>query len=973
MKKRFLPFSFFVSLIALAVVLNGFRLYDGNKTNAVKQTKSVQEAFKSGEYLRSLRNNQKTGKLEPQLVAYADEQIELLENNSRSANEIEWSVMGPNNFGGRTRAIIYDNKDASGNTVYAGAVTGGLWRSTDNATTWTKINADNQNLYVSCMTQAANGTIYVGTGESFDADAWSQLYQLGYSSGFMGTGLYKSTDGENFELIDATKPQANNADGDWAFINAIEVDGNGRLYAATNTGLKYSDDDGNTWKTAKDDQGNELSGNSYDVKTAGSMVVTTVDNQCFVSSGDAEQFVNHSTGEADQLPVGDEVRRIEFAVAPSDNNIVYASLINNNGYLKGVYRSDNGGDTWSVILPETNSMIIFWGGGEYFNTITVFPNDPDKVLLGGYDLWVGFKTNDSGLFFWEQKSSSFGSPLFPNYLGMMNHVYVFRPGHVNQFLVGTSQGIFKGQYSGNEYTYKSANLKYYTTQFYRVANSGIGNYVIGGAQENGVLSITNQTNTPGYANYISSNYGCDEAISLINPDVIVFSSVGGNIFRSEDRGENVSTQFLTKVIKNPNAFITPFALWESFDNENSRDSLWYHARKTIPAGTAITIRSANSGYPFSYTVSQDMQEGDSVQVVDPVSSRLFIAVDGAVFMTKELHLFGKTPQWFEIANGSVGFVGQPNAIAYSADCNHLWVGTIDGNIYRISNLALAYNKELADVNEPTCIVANSSFQINDPSTGDPITQAVTSISVDPENPAKVMVTFANYGNDNYIFYTTNALDESPLFESKQGNLAKMPVYASVIEMSNSNTAIIGTEKGVFVTNNLSSASPDWKFESDYMGKVPVYDIRQQITAQPKVTLELINGIDTSILVYPGATNYGSLYAATYGRGIVRSDTYRLPVGIDEFFVNNLDNSTASLKVYPNPVKNTVYFEFETAKSETARVYIYNQAGMLMATQNVVLNNGNNRTGVDVSNLSTGSYIIKVIKGTEIRIQKFVKL
>ncbi len=974
MKKRFLPFSFFVSLMALAVVLNGFSLYDGNKTknNTVDPAKSIQEVFKSAGYLRSLQTNQKTGLLDPQWVASADEQTDMLAN-SRAANEIDWSVMGPDNFGGRTRAIIYDNRDESSQTVYAGAVTGGLWRSTDNAVTWTKINTGNQNLYVSCMTQADDGTIYVGTGESFDAEIFSQLWQLGYANGFMGTGLYKSTDGENFVLIEATKPQANNADGDWAYINAIRVDGNGRLYAATNTGLKYSDDDGATWKIAKDDQGNELSGNSYDVEVTGSYVIAAVNNECYTTSGDAEKFVNHSTGEEGQLPPGDVVRRIELAIAPADNNIVYASLINNNGYVKGIYRTENFGDQWEVILPETNSVNIFFGGGEYYNALTVFPNDPDKVLIGGYDLWMGHKTNDNGLFYWEQKSTSFTSPYSPDYLGQMSHIFVFRPGSPNQFLVGTSEGIFKGQYSGEEYSYQPANVKYYTTQFYRVANSGIGNYVIGGAQENGVLSITSQSNSPGYANHIFSNYGCDQAISLINPDVIVFSSIGGSIYRSEDRGQTVSNQFLTSDIENPNAFLTPIALWESFDNENSRDSIWGYASQYIPAGTEVVFRSPNSGYPFKYTITQDMQKGDSVQVVDPVSSRLFIAVDGAVFMTKEVHLFGKTPQWFEIANGSVGFTGQPNAIAYSSDCNHVWVGTTDGDIYRISNLALAYNKELADVNQPTCIVANSKFQINDPSTGDPITQAVTSISVDPEDPSKVLVTFANYGNENYVFYTVNALDESPVFDSKQGNLPKMPVYASVIEMSNSNIAIIGTEKGVFVTTNISAASPDWKFESEYMGKVPVFDIRQQTVAQPSVTLQLINGPDTTYQVYPGATNYGSLYAATFGRGIVRSDDYRLPVGISEFFTDNLSSASLPLKVYPNPVVNKVYFEFETQKSATAEVYIYNQGGMQVATQKVSLNNGKNRIGIDVSTLSTGSYIIKVVKGTEMRTQKFVKL
>lgn len=978
MKKRFLPFTFFLSLAVLTVILAAFRPFNSADGYVVIKNQHLQTIVKSNGYLQLLRNNQTTGLLNARAVVEAREKTRAL-MNFKSMDEIDWDIVGPDNVGGRTRAIIYDNKDAFGKTIYAGAVTGGLWKSTDNGMTWLKINSTNQNLFVSCITQADDGTIYIGTGESYNSQYFTQVGQLGYTTGLMGSGIYKSTDGDNFEVISSTKPQINTPSLDWAFINGMQVDGNGRIYAATNTGLKYSDDNGNSWKTAKDTTGNELTQNCYDVKTAGSFVVVSVDNQCFVSGGDANQFVNHSTGELNQLPTNEKVNRIEFAIAPSDNKIVYASLINETGYLKGVYQSQDAGETWDVVLPETNSALIFFGAGEYFNALSVFPDNPNKVLLGGYDLWVGYKTDSKGLFFWEEKSRTYELPNDPNsnILSVGNHTYVFRPGHPDQFLVGTNGGVYKAQFQGDVFTCQPANRKYYTTQFYRAAASGIENYTIGGTQNNGVLMMTGETNSPGYSTqlFFKDAFGGDAAISLINPDVVVYEGAGGRVFRSEDRGETVSNQFLTSAIKNDNAFITPVALWESFDNPNSRDSVWYYAREDIAAGSTITVRSSNSGYPFEYTLSSEtgLQDGDSIKVLDPVSSRFFIAVDGGVFMTKELHNFAKTPEWFEIANGSVGFIGLPNALAYSSDGNHLWVGTTDGKIYRISNLALAYNKDLADVNQPTCIVANSMFQITNPETGNPIDQAVTSIAVDPQDPTRVLVTFGNFENSNYVFFTDNALDGEPAFVSKQGNLPLMPVYSSVIEMSDGNVAIIGTENGVFVTNNISSANPTWVPNNNLMGSVPVFGLRQQNVAQKSVILKVVAGFDTTDIVYPGATNYGIIYGATFGRGIFKTSTYRKAVGIGKIYVDNGVSGKGTLIVYPNPVVNTIYFQLKNQRGSSVQLSIYNLKGMLLKTNRIQLSFDGSKGSINVSDLPIGTYIIKVKNGSKISTQKFVKL
>lgn len=46
-------------------------------------------------------------------------------------NDLIWIERGPNNVGGRTRAIMIDPNDPSGQTVWAGGISGGLWKTTN--------------------------------------------------------------------------------------------------------------------------------------------------------------------------------------------------------------------------------------------------------------------------------------------------------------------------------------------------------------------------------------------------------------------------------------------------------------------------------------------------------------------------------------------------------------------------------------------------------------------------------------------------------------------------------------------------------------------------------------------------------------------------------------------------------------------------------------------------------------------------
>src|SRR5262249_47149266 len=99
-----------------------------------------------------------------------------------------WTFLGPDNVGGRTRALAFHPDFASNHTAFAGSASGGVWRTTDAGATWAPIGDSFTNLSVNALALApgAPETIYAGTGEGF-----------GNPDAVRGDGIFKSTDGGN--------------------------------------------------------------------------------------------------------------------------------------------------------------------------------------------------------------------------------------------------------------------------------------------------------------------------------------------------------------------------------------------------------------------------------------------------------------------------------------------------------------------------------------------------------------------------------------------------------------------------------------------------------------------------------------------------------------------------------------------------------------------------------------------------------
>ena len=394
MKKRFLPFS----LLLVIMILGQSVIADqGGHYVPRKQTNNAES------FMGSLRANQQTGLIDPADVLKA---MQTPATRNASDDPLYWINMGPDNMGGQTSAVLYDNRLENGHTngiVYIGSKGGGVFKTYNHGVTWHQVGG--LNLMVSCMAQDANGVIYVGTGDGSNAAAYNGLDQQNYDNSFIGTGLYTLTD-DVFEQVVAPSGDS------WLFVNDLAI-ADGKVLAATNEGLMYSSDGGQNWTTA-------IEGNAVSVKVGSdNTIVAAVDGQVYVGRK-IERMVNHSGTtsnlEGDSLlPQAAADGMVDLAIAPSDVNVIYASFINNSGTHTGIYVSNDKGETWRTALPAVTANVghnVYGDRGLYNHGIVVDPENAELVYVLGYNLWSLTATASNGYYIANQLTNQWSRRLF---------------------------------------------------------------------------------------------------------------------------------------------------------------------------------------------------------------------------------------------------------------------------------------------------------------------------------------------------------------------------------------------------------------------------------------------------------------------------------------------------------------------------------------------------------------------------------
>ncbi len=378
-----------------------------------------------------------------------------------------WTYLGPSpihnepwsgsDVSGRVTSIAVDPTDPL--TVYITAAQGGVWKTTDGGNTWTPLTDGLSSLasgYIA-IDPGDNLTLYYGTGElHFCGDC------------FYGDGLFKSVDGgQTWTKIASTTSVGR-------YISKVVVDPGdpNTIFVGSTYGVVVSRDGGNTWDvTLSTSYCNDIEINPSNP----SVIYASIYASGVYKSTDGGNTWTHLSG---GLP-SSGYTRVELAISPSNPDIIYASFASASYDLLGLYRSNDGGNTWNLLSGTPDYL---YPQGFYDHCIIVDPNDPDIVYAGGvypYDSnHYGLVMTTDGGNTWEDITlASDGSKLHPDIqaLAISSDGFLW---------VATDGGVWKTANPGASWVNLNATLG--ITQFYTVGlHPTRSDSMLGGTQDNG--------------------------------------------------------------------------------------------------------------------------------------------------------------------------------------------------------------------------------------------------------------------------------------------------------------------------------------------------------------------------------------------------------------------------------------------------------------------------------------------------------
>jgi len=484
-----------------------------------------------------------------------------------------WTALGPGNIGGRVRSVAID--PAAPDTMFAGSVGGGIWKTVDGGAAWEPVSDFMANLAVtSIVFHPGNRLVmYAGTGEGFDnIDA------------IRGAGVFKSTDGG---ASWAQLPSTATASFHHVLRLAMSPDGK-VLLAGTTAGLFRSADGGATF-----------------ARIAGAPAAADIDfhptNALRAVAGDrAGQVWFTSDGGVTwakaslTLPAGAAGSlRAEVAYARGTPSVVYAVVDADGG---AVYRSGDGGLSFVQTYANGPVELLENGQGWYDLALWVNPRDGNDLLVGGVNL---FRSRDGGHTF---------TPVSDPYgLHVDQHVIVEHPRFddtSNRVLyIGNDGGVYRVPdlarlTSTTNAWYDELNNRLAITQFYGAAGNPATGVIVGGTQDNGTLVYNPSAGTEGWSAMFGGDGGF-AASDPTDPNYFYGEYVYLQIHRSTNGG--LTSKFIYAGLSDAGRdanFIAPFVL---DPNEPRRllaggRSLWRSddIRAAAPAWRAIKTAAASN-------------------------------------------------------------------------------------------------------------------------------------------------------------------------------------------------------------------------------------------------------------------------------------------------------------------------------------------------------------------------------------------
>ncbi len=750
---------------------------------------------------------------------------------------LDWSGAGfPfGEVGGRVNVVLTHPSDPR--IAWFGSDGGGVWKTTNCCgaeTTWSAKtdSAELFNISIGALALDPNNpdVIYAGTGD----------FRRNRPFTFGAGGLLKSIDGgESWRVLGQTifNPVYTQAVGLFPQIRALSAivvdraDSN-RIAVGTNQGLYLSYDGGNAWigpcftntfATQRQDITGLLrrvgsNGSSELIAAIGALGRTSTVRSDLNQSGANGIYratwpstpacpsdwslisrpnngwpPNSGNGIPRTQANANPLKRIDLAIAPSDERVMYAQVEE-----LGVWRTSDAGATWVQRAIQPNDFSTGCRGDSFqsgmlfqsYNAgLIVDPQNPNTVFLSATDVWRSTNGADSFTNLtcgYDVLQSGRDSGVHVD-----NHARAFVGGDAQKLLVGNDGGI---NYSDNalsaEPRFENRNGNSNTIELYSGdLSAGFDNLsntsraIGGGSQDNGGATRTwNNNEIPAAGKWIARQGG--DGISVQIEPILgnrwYYSTQFGNIFASQS-GPNTLANFEITPEHNwsddRRGFLMPFYL-HKFGDEVTCPSA--RGCQHMLVGTMRVWETLNGGFPnfLWYANSPDLTK--------------------ALSNSNDLSIINK--------------------LEYApSDASRAIVGTNDGNVW----MGLGLGQGITNSATWRNVTNANSVLPNRP---------IMDVQIHPNNFNVAYVGLAGFDQNTpttpgHLYRLICSADcVNFTWENVSGNLPNVPVNAVQVDPTNSQRVFAGTDWGLYFTDNIETNNPVWQRFAGGLPSVMIWDL-----------------------------------------------------------------------------------------------------------------------------------------------------
>jgi hypothetical protein len=749
------------------------------------------------------------------------------------SSSTSWSVVTDDPLISTTAIDSVTIDPSDHNTVYAG--TGdlnfgsfsmgsqGILKSTDAGATWTVLGADV--FGIAFPTPAGQFPQYNAVGKvrvdpnssnKVAAGAKTGLY-LSYDGGVNWTGPC-STNGFGTQRQDITGLELTDMGGGVTrILAAVGVRG----FATTvqfDLGMNgangiYSATVGSSGCPSFTSIASNANGFIFGTAVSGSAYSTNAP----MNAGSGSAFVDINTG--------DQLGRIEIAVAPSNPNYIYAqaqSIVGNSnggcggapGCQIGAWASTNGGTSWTFMAGSQGGALRDCqnGAGDYPQNwydegIVVDPNDPERVFFDTFDVWFATRTGTA----WNDTSCGYSYSGAAGPVHVDQHTLAFLPGSSSILLIGNDGGAHGTTNadvtnSTTDPTWFNMDTGLNTIEFYsgdisgNFANSA-SPQANGGEQDNGSSSVTFAGTPTGPVQW-QLGVGGDGFYARVDP-VGTGSSLrfwqgnnSGSLHRCVSNCTNQNAPWSGRVSGgwsgDTQSFVLPYDLFHGgIPGGDDCDPAG------VPGGCGHLVAGTTRVWETIHGGNSSFSSADWYVTNNPATQN----------MTKQ-------------TLGNRSFINQ---VKYSPKYQSVAiVGTNDGNAWIGFNLGTgtASQANWVNVTDSNAVLPN---------------RPVMGIALDPSAAAaNLPVGYAGIGGfdantpttPGHVFQVTCAADcGSFTWADKTGNLPDIPVDSIIVNPNIPQQVFAGTDWGVYYTDDITVASPSWQRFENGLPHAMVWDMQ----------------------------------------------------------------------------------------------------------------------------------------------------